>query len=381
MSEYSYYEFQAIDRPLTEAERRELRSFSTRAAITSTRFTNHYEWGNFRGNPAEWMERYFDAHFYMFNWQARELSFRLPKRLLDPQLARRYCRGELASVRVKGDFVILDFLCEDGEWDDYGDDGSGWLSSLIPLRADLMAGDYRALYLAWLLCVQVGGVEGHAKEPPLPAGLAELSTPLEAFVELLEIDGDLIAAAAAASPHARVAPSALEMKRWIAQLPDVEKTRWLVRLADGKEAHLRAELERQFEASLEPSSASRAKAPRTAAVIRAAANRVAEERRRRETEQAAVERARRESEAVEARKRHLANLEKREAAAWRRVDNLIATKKPERYDEAAALLLDLREIGLRKGRTSEIEAQLRRLFEEHARKPTLLKRLRKMGLG
>ena len=38
MSEYQYYEFQAIDRPLTKGEMAEVRSLSTRATITSTRF-------------------------------------------------------------------------------------------------------------------------------------------------------------------------------------------------------------------------------------------------------------------------------------------------------------------------------------------------------
>jgi hypothetical protein len=36
MSEYQYYEFQAIDRPLTFKEMNTLRSYSTRARITST---------------------------------------------------------------------------------------------------------------------------------------------------------------------------------------------------------------------------------------------------------------------------------------------------------------------------------------------------------
>jgi hypothetical protein len=61
MSEYQYYEFQAIDRPLTEQEMRALRSYSTRATITPTLFTNHYEWGSFKGDPATWVEKYFDA--------------------------------------------------------------------------------------------------------------------------------------------------------------------------------------------------------------------------------------------------------------------------------------------------------------------------------
>src|SRR5438093_4438969 len=52
MGQYQYYEFHAIDRPLNERERRELRACSTRATITSTRFINHYEWGDFEGRPA-----------------------------------------------------------------------------------------------------------------------------------------------------------------------------------------------------------------------------------------------------------------------------------------------------------------------------------------
>jgi hypothetical protein len=44
MSEYQYYEFQAIDRPLTAEEMSELRSYSTRARITPTSFVNDYAW-------------------------------------------------------------------------------------------------------------------------------------------------------------------------------------------------------------------------------------------------------------------------------------------------------------------------------------------------
>ena len=41
MSEYQYYEFQAIDRPLTQQQMAELRAVSTRARITATSFTNN----------------------------------------------------------------------------------------------------------------------------------------------------------------------------------------------------------------------------------------------------------------------------------------------------------------------------------------------------
>jgi hypothetical protein len=40
MSEYQYYEFRAVDRPLRDDEMRELRAIYTRADITPTSFTN-----------------------------------------------------------------------------------------------------------------------------------------------------------------------------------------------------------------------------------------------------------------------------------------------------------------------------------------------------
>jgi hypothetical protein len=58
MSEYQYYEFQAVDRPLGEREMRALRRLSTRATITPTSFVNTYNFGDFRGNPSLLMAKY-----------------------------------------------------------------------------------------------------------------------------------------------------------------------------------------------------------------------------------------------------------------------------------------------------------------------------------
>jgi len=143
MSEYQYYEFQAIDRPLSEREGRALRACSTRATITSTRFVNHYEWGDLKGDPRVWMEKYFDAFLYVANWGTHWLMLRFPRRVLELRTAKSYCRGKSATATAKGDFVILSFDSEDESGDGWDDDGTGWLSSLIPLRADIAAGDYR----------------------------------------------------------------------------------------------------------------------------------------------------------------------------------------------------------------------------------------------
>src|SRR6202047_1563892 len=93
MSEYQYYEFQAIDHPLSEADRQALRDLSTRARITATSFTNSYEWGDFKGDPFKLMERWFDLHLYLANWGSRRLMIRLPKRLVDRGLLGAFLGG------------------------------------------------------------------------------------------------------------------------------------------------------------------------------------------------------------------------------------------------------------------------------------------------
>ena len=109
-----------------------------------TRFTKLYTFGDFKGNPARIIEKYFDAYLYLANWGTRKFTLRLPRQGLDLGRVRLYCAGESASVRAKGQFVILDF-CSEEEGGDWEEEGQGWLSSLIPLRADIAGGDYRAL--------------------------------------------------------------------------------------------------------------------------------------------------------------------------------------------------------------------------------------------
>ena len=48
---------------------------------------------------------------------------------------------------------------------------------------ELLAGDLRALYLLWLLSVQVGEVSDDAVEPPVPASLDALTGSQTALVD------------------------------------------------------------------------------------------------------------------------------------------------------------------------------------------------------
>ncbi len=154
MSEYQYYEFQAIDRPLDAAEQAELRALSTRARITAAGFVNHYEWGDLKADPRRLMERYFDLFVYLANWGTRRLSIRLPARLIDVGALERFCPDEgAADVWTAGPHAIVEIWRDEIDQGDWDDDGSGWLAALAPLRGDIMLGDLRAFYLIWLMAV------------------------------------------------------------------------------------------------------------------------------------------------------------------------------------------------------------------------------------
>ncbi|MFY0526113.1 hypothetical protein ACN28I_24195 [Archangium gephyra] len=248
MSTYQYYEFRAVDRPLTSAEQGALRKLSTRADITSTRFVNVYNYGDFGGDPDRLMERYFDAFVYLSSWGSREFQLRLPRGLFDPALARPYLREEVLSVRTTSEHVILKFHVaaeDEGDWTQ----GEGWLDSLLPVRELLLSGDLRALYIGWLAGGPGDEEEGSdgQPEPPVPPGLRESSKPLRALADFFFVPRSLLTAAAKANPAP--ASSALPkqaLAQWLSTLPAAEKDALLLRIIEGPQPLLGAELLHRF---------------------------------------------------------------------------------------------------------------------------------------
>ncbi|HZE91221.1 MAG TPA: hypothetical protein VE029_05865 [Rhizobacter sp.] len=127
MSEYQYYEFAAIDRPLTRAEMTQLRAVSTRAEITPAGFVNHYEWGDLKANPADWMRRYFDAFVYTANWCSCRLALRMPLKTFKKSELKPFPTQHTLSIEASDEHWIIDWSLDESEdHDRFGmEDGSG----------------------------------------------------------------------------------------------------------------------------------------------------------------------------------------------------------------------------------------------------------------
>jgi hypothetical protein len=326
VSEYQYYEFLAIDRPLTKDELDQVRALSSRAEISATHFVNEYHYGNFRGDERKLMEQLYDAHLYFANWGSRHLMLRLPTTLLATRNVEPYCAEDALTCWTRHEQLLLEFAHS-------ADDGGEWdfetpftLASFTTLRTELAGGDLRSLYLAWLSALARSELEedideekyASTLEPPVPAGLSHLTGPQQALADFLRIDPHLLTAAARASG---AAPSqAIDRKAlaaWIGALPQREKDALLLDAALGAAPQpgpaLLARHRAASHGTAEPSSAI---PRRSAAALLDAANEVRGEYTRQQEQARAQARAQARRAEQSARESHLDRLAENAEQAW-----------------------------------------------------------------
>ncbi|MBN1428397.1 MAG: hypothetical protein JXB07_08430 [Anaerolineae bacterium] len=369
MSEYQYYEWQTIDRILTPDEQAAVNGLSSHIEVTSSRAVVTYSWSDFRHDPKQVLARYFDAHFYIANWGSLSLMFRFPQGLLDTAAIEPYCVEDCISLETVGAYQVLDLSFNEEE-------GGGWLepggelSSFVQLRNDIIEGDYRLLYLAWLKAAKSGALYDYddnvsdIQEPPVPPGLNKLTPALQSFVDVLEIDASLVKAAAEASPDLKSALT-VDYRDLVARLPRPECDDFLVRLAAG-EAGVALALRKRLTASLPQERISQQAKRRTFGDI---AGRVEQ-----------IKKAEAEHKAEVARKKHIAEMEKlatRETQVWQQVEDLLESGKiASIYDQATELLVKLNQLADFQGTPHIFQSRIAKMAEKYSSRSSLMRRWR-----
>ena len=328
-----------------------------------------YHWSGFPGNAHEILAKYYDAMLYMANWGSRCLMFRFPVTALDLEEVQAYCQPVIVqdylSLSTGGEYAILnvEFNPEDSyDWVE----GEGWLPAMLSLRDDILQGDYRMLYLAWLRAMEVEDLLDSIQEPPVPAGLKELSPALRTFIDCFEIDELMVQVAAEASGQ-RQAESQDWLGQAILQLSREERDAFLLRLAQG-EASLSAKLNRRLR-QVAPLPELKASPRRTVGQL------VQETEERREREH-----RRRAAEAEVQRIRELKALAKRESETWTEIFALIEQMQAKPYAEAVRLLGKLRDLAEYQGEEAAFQQRLNGIYEQYSRRSALLRRLHEAGL-
>ena len=377
MSEYQYYEWQTLERPLSAAEQAAVNGLSSHIDVTSSQAIVTYNWGDFKHDPIHVLAEYFDAHLYMANWGTRRLAFRFPNGLVDVEAIERYCDEYHVHIQTIGNVQVLEFEMNEEEGFDEWMDERGLLSTLARLRADILQGDYRALYLAWLNAMSLES-ENYDEdeddpenffndlEPPLPVGLKQLTPSLKAFAEFLEIDPFLISAASERSPdltplqHADFAPL-------ISRLTRQECDEFLLKIVNAEAGAITALRKRLL--SFEKPTPRAKTNPRTFGELLEIANKLRQAESRRQAEAK--------------RKKHIAEMQelaRREAQTWQEIENLLQSGYTARnYDDATALLSKLQQLSEFLGTQANFIIRVRELGELYKKRPALIERFKKKG--
>src|SRR6266481_3257946 len=330
MSEYQYYEFAAIDGPISDEGLRYARGCSSRANVSRVRWQNTYTFGDFHGS-VDTLLKYYDAHCYIANWGTVRLGLAFPKGSIAPEAIEPYLRGgeryeDTLTVKEIGNRCIVWWERNEeggGEWTE----GEGLIDELIGVREELMRGDYRALFLGWLAGFNPDEwrepEDGAVVMPPIPAGLDDLSPALAALIEHFPVDCDALAEAAGLSQAST--PDRISIAAVLETLSVSEMRALLARVAEGGGSGVMTELNRLTYPRVQIPAGQ----AMTCTDFAAKTIETREGRRKKEAEAAAAKRQRE----AEMRKQHLASIMQRAGSIWSRLDPLMDQKIASAYGQ------------------------------------------------
>jgi len=371
MSEYQYYEWQAIDRLLTPEEQSEVDGLSSHIEVTASYAMVDYQWGSFKHNARQVLLRYFDVHLYLANWGSRRLIFRFPQGLLDENAVNAYCVPDHISFETFGNYQVLDLELHDEE-------GLGWvetngiLSNFTRLRDDLIRGDFRLLYLAWLKAMTLNPywnedieVEDQI-EPPVPEGLNQLTPALSRFIDVFDLDPILVKAAADASPKISSSQEH-DYGLLVSKLSRDDCDEFLTRLANGETG-----VDHALRKKLMSFIRQKPMKQRTLRTVGALFSK--------QEEFHEVEKKRKAEAAQRAHIAKMQSLAQHESEIWAEIDRLLVSYTAKAYDEVTSQLVELKQLAEFQGTQDAFKTRMRELRVRYKSRHALTDRWDRKGL-
>jgi hypothetical protein len=368
MSEYQRYEFMTCDRPLTRAQLDAVNALSSHIEASATHALIEYHWGDFKHDPVDVLRKFFDGFLYWANWGTPQFALRFPQGVLPADLIDGYDFDDFVTFTQYSDYDILNIHFTEmeapDEWTKYE------LGSLIAIREELIGGDLRALYIAWLATQAIIGSDDEEEDiemisvPAVPSAFGRLTEAQEALAELLQVPSELLGAAAQYSKEASPAPVD-DFSSWVELLSPDRRNDYLVRLArnePGLSRLLVKELRELGRAGtrVTPSAGEHV----TYATLLAESNAI----------QAELEHRRLEQER-QARQRRLQEVHDHQDVYWHQASQAVSRGSGTGYDDAVRILVELRGVADQFKETQEFQARFRTWVQPHLRRPAFIKRL------
>ncbi len=374
MSEFQYVGFRAAEKPVSDKDLEYVHQQSSRAEITPWSFDNEYHFGDFRGDALTMLRRGYDVHLHYANFGIRKLLIHLPLNLPDtPGASPYFARDGLQFLKDKqgqGGILSISPFHEPGDLDELWDLPE-LLDRLVPLRAEILEGDLRPLYLAHLAMMSDGEHDPEeTTEGPVPAGLGNLTAPQRALAELFGLSAALIAAAAEGSSGSPGQEDLRELQaRWLQGLPQATRDAWLLDWLLDAHSSARSDMLAEFRKSRPLAAWPTVQCDRTVAELETAAADIHKKVVRKAADKAAQQRAKR-----------LAGMAADPVPTLLETERLVKVRSRDSYVGIATLLKDLREALAGTKQSGLAEQQAQKLKQEHPTLKLLTSELRRAGL-
>jgi hypothetical protein len=381
MSEFQVYKFRSVDRLLTNQERTEISSWSSRTTATANSATFTYSYGSFPEDEEKVLYDYFDIFLYFSSWGTKRLMLKFPIDLVSFKEIEQYAiitNDETSHLdATKTDrHVILDF-----QWSEEG--AEFWLeekdyeaSDFIIIREAILNGDYSVLYLFWLKLADIeendteyeDDEDDHpdSKMPPVPPQLKSIGASIHPFVDFFEIDKDLVAAAKTLSLELLQEESKKNYKALLQQLSEAEKEDYLWQLLQGVsriDIKLKQHLDR-----LAPTTTNNTSSISLLQIM--------EIKEKEEIERRSIEK----EKAAQAHRQKMEKIAKEKKEQWESVYFNLNRKTGSSYDLATSILKDLKALAEYEGKKAEFENQMQQIKKDYGRSVALMERFKKAGL-
>ena len=372
MSEFQNVAFRAIDGPVSEKNLKYMRQQSSRAEMTPWSFDNEYHHGDFGGNAQEMLRRGYDLHLHYANFGIRTLMIRLPNGFPEVKAAKPYFEKDslqfLKDKQGPGGTLCIAPCHEPDDLENLWEIGD-LLDRLVPVRAEILDGDLRPLYLAHLAIACDGEHDSEeTTEAPVPAGLGKLTDAQCALAELYGLSDSLIAAAARnCPPLAGQIDPGKHHTAWLESQPEATKNAWLAQLVADPHSPVRRAILAEFQKTCVLSWPT-VRLDRTIAELQAAAEEIQNVANRKAASSTARRRAKK-----------LADMAADPMKTIRDIERLVVLRTADAYRQVATLLVELREALGRTEQSGLADQQARRLKNENPTLRTLTSELRRHG--
>lgn len=340
MSEYQAYQFDCIHRTLSSTERKAVAKLSSHITVGASHAFVDYRYGDFKHNPINILERYFDLLTYHADWGSQTVAFRFDAATVNYKQLSAFALDDTITVHTTGQsiLVVADFN-ENYDCESYGyfDEDERSASSFTCFYQEILNGDYRTLFIMWLQACHLHRIDDPSHAVPSPPGMNQLTQSHRDLIEFIGLDQDLLKAACQQSPRLKRPNKAIakaKLEQGLEAIAPDKQLHYLKKLLNENPASVRAELIQDLQTL--DRGAPQSKTPRIE-------QRVAYTQLQAQVEANRAERLRiAAQEKSNRRKEYIKQLRLHADQMWEKVPALIERKKTKDYELAALILHSLK---------------------------------------